>query len=85
MEDDDDALRQFLRSFPKEHNGWRINYDPCNDFDEALERLESRHYDMVITDVYLNRRDVRKGVNPEDNKAADIVGCAADFLVGVWW
>ena len=73
MEDDGEALRQYERSFPKDYDGWEIVYDPCEDFDEAMKRLSSRRYDMVITDVYLNRTDRQKGVNPSDNKATEII------------
>lgn len=78
VEDDPDALEQFKRSLPGTVAGVDLSWDYCSEFDDALGRISQRRYDLIVTDIYRDRRGVRKGISPEDEKAADIVTSIRD-------
>lgn len=48
-------------------------WEPCDNFDEALDRLKTRRYDLVVTDIYRDRKDVNKGIDAVDERARDII------------
>ena len=74
VEDDTDALEQFRPLMPTSLGGIALDWDFDSDFSVARERLESRRYDIVVTDIYRDRVDgQRKGISPADEKAADII------------
>lgn len=52
VEDDSDDMTQLLRDLPSELNGSRLAYDPCDKFEKALARIESRRYDLILSDTY---------------------------------
>lgn len=73
VEDDQENLALLQQSLPYELDGFRIAWEPCTDFQEAVQRVTSRHYDVVVTDIYRDRKDQIKGLDPDDEKAYDIV------------
>jgi CheY-like chemotaxis protein len=78
VEDDPDALEQFRRSLPSTVAGVALSWEDCSDFDEALERISTRRYDLIVTDIYRDRKGVRKGISPADESAADLVAAIRD-------
>jgi CheY-like chemotaxis protein len=51
VDDEEDVLQQLVETLPVELEGYGLVWDKCPSFDEALSRLESRRYDMVVTDL----------------------------------
>lgn len=73
VEDDPHAMAQFKRDLPSNIAGIDLSWDYCSDFDEAVKRLNSRRYDLIVTDIYRDRIGTRKGISREDEKAADLL------------
>jgi CheY-like chemotaxis protein len=73
VEDDPESLKQLIESLPRALGGHKINWDPCGSFEEAVQRVASRRYDLVATDIYRDRRDGQKGIEVADEKARDII------------
>lgn len=73
IEDDPENLDLLIKTLPREINGMGLEWDPCGDFDEARKRLRRSRYDVVVTDIYRDRKGQSKGVNPGDDRAKDIV------------
>lgn len=73
VEDDEENLRLLLDLLPKEIGGFSIRWDPCNNFEEAIERVEAVRYDLIVTDVYKDRAGRNKGSIREDERAPGIV------------
>jgi len=55
IEDDSQDMAQYLRDFPKLVDDQEIVYDPCNSFDAALEMIERKRYDVILSDTYRGR------------------------------
>ena len=52
VEDNVVDMTQLQRDLPPEMSGCTIQYDYCNDFDDAFTRVNSRRYDLVLSDTY---------------------------------
>ncbi|MDE2888238.1 MAG: hypothetical protein OXR72_08475 [Gemmatimonadota bacterium] len=72
VEDDRENLELLMDSLPKEVSGHNIEWEPCVDFEEAVRRVGLRRYDLIVTDIYRDRRGHRKEA-VEDEKALDIL------------
>jgi len=64
MDDDPEVLDQLKDSLPKEFRGYAIRWDPCGSFEDALQRIQTRRYDLVVTDVYRDQKNQKKGTDP---------------------
>ena len=73
VEDDEENLRLLMESLPSELENYHLQWEDCVDFEDAITRVATRRYDLVVTDIYRDRRDRRKGIDPEDDRAKDIV------------
>lgn len=51
VDDEADVLEQLMATLPTELEGYQLVWDKCGSFEEALSRLESRRYDIVVTDL----------------------------------
>lgn len=69
VEDDQEALKQYIRDFPEvfSSRGIKADIDSCDSFDDAFVRISSPlyRYDLVISDTY-------KG--PPRNGNAEVLG-----------
>ncbi|MEM1116808.1 MAG: hypothetical protein AAGJ11_09905 [Bacteroidota bacterium] len=73
IEDDPDNLELLVETLETEIAGHSLRWDPCDDFDEALERIERQRYDLVVTDVYRDRQGEPKTVEQGDVQAGRVV------------
>lgn len=73
VEDDEENLKLLMESLPPELDNYHLQWEDCADFEDAITRVATRRYDLVVTDIYRDRRDRRKGIDPEDDRAKDIV------------
>lgn len=55
VDDDPDSLRLMSETLPPTVESATIRWEACGSFDEALERISDRRYDIVVTDIYRNR------------------------------
>ena len=60
-DDDPEVLNQLMALLPNEFRGYALSWEPCGDFDESLVRIQSRRYDLVVTDVYRDQHGHKKG------------------------
>lgn len=73
MEDDAENLRQLEQLLPRTIAGHNIYWESCSDFEEAVVRVGIRRYDIIVTDIYRDRKGLRKGISNKDEKANDII------------
>ena len=74
VEDDKENLHLLLKTLPESILGYKLEWDPCDSFEEAIKRIKVHRYDMIVTDIYLDRPEKGdKGKYPEDAKAMNIV------------
>lgn len=51
VDDEQDVLEQLLDTLPGTLDGYSLVWDACGSFEDALTRLETRRYDIVVTDM----------------------------------
>ena len=51
VDDEPEVLEQLMDTLPKHLGEFDLVWDPCGSFEEGLLRLESRRYDVVVTDM----------------------------------
>jgi hypothetical protein len=59
VEDNHEDMRQLERDLPKVINEIALQYDYCNTFDTAFEKVRSRRYDMILSDTYEGKHEPR--------------------------
>ncbi len=72
VEDDKVNLDLLMESLPETVSGYNIEWEPCSDFGEAVRLIGLRRYDLIVTDIYRDRRGQEKEI-AEDEKALDIL------------
>ena len=55
VDDDEESLRLLGESLPGEIEGSAIRWEKCGVFDDALQLIAERRFDVVATDIYLDR------------------------------
>jgi CheY-like chemotaxis protein len=55
VDDDPESLHLLMESLPDTIEGATLRWDPCSAFDEALQRISDRRFDVVVTDIYRDR------------------------------
>ncbi len=73
IEDDPENLKLLMESLPTSLAGHTLHWEPCSDFEEAVRSVMIRRYDVIVTDIYRDRKDKQKGADPGDEKARDII------------
>lgn len=75
VDDDPEVLGLLAASLPTHLSGHEIRWDPCGDFDEAVQRVKDRRYDVVATDIYRDREKPGEQKTPvtAEPKAGSIV------------
>ena len=64
MDDDPEVLQQLVESLPSHRQNYSILWEPCGDFDEAFNRISTRRYDVIVTDLYRDQKGKVKGTEP---------------------
>ena len=73
IDDDAETIEQMKRMEIEEISGHPVAWDYCNSFDEAIERIGLRRYDIVVSDIYQDREGHRKNIQDGDVRAGNIV------------
>ena len=55
VDDDAESLDLLMKTLPPDIEGTTIRWEPCGNFDVALERITERRFDIVVTDVYVDQ------------------------------
>jgi CheY-like chemotaxis protein len=72
IEDDKENLGLLMSTLPNSLCNYLIQWEPCDSFQDAEDRIKVHRYDIIVTDIYIDRKDRMKG-QVEDEKAGDIV------------
>lgn len=74
VEDDPETLTLLMQTLPSSVSNQMLEYDPCGSFEEALTKLETQRYDLVLTDIYRDRKGAKIGdITKEDAAAVELV------------
>jgi len=55
IDDDPESLKLLRESLPETLDEVTIRWEPCGVFDEALQLIAERRFDVVASDIYLDR------------------------------
>jgi CheY-like chemotaxis protein len=74
VEDDPETLKLLVETLPTSVGGHELEYDPCPAFEDALRRMDTQRYDLVLTDIYRDRKGTKKGdLTKEDAAAVELI------------
>lgn len=74
VDDDQEVIEQCEPMLPAAIGKFSIRWTAFSSFEEAIERMDEKKYDIVVTDVYKGRALTgRLNVNEGDSRAASIV------------
>ncbi len=73
MDDDSDVLAQLQETLPKERQGCTLVWETCKTFDEVIQRIQTRRYDLVVTDIYRDRKGYPKGTEPGEDEGLNSI------------
>jgi CheY-like chemotaxis protein len=73
IDDDVETLKQLTDLLPSEIGTFKIHWDFSQDFEEALQILARRRYDILISDIYRDRKSPHKTISEGDMGGRDIV------------
>jgi len=74
VDDDPESLRLLVESLPAEIEGATIRWEQCGEFDDALQRIAERRFDVVVSDIYRNREGEVKEPATGDTQGVDVLG-----------
>ena len=60
VEDDIENLKLLRQTLPTTIGGHTLLWHECTSFDIACEQLRDQHFDLVVTDVYRDRKEAKK-------------------------
>lgn len=74
VEDDKESLGLLSETLPKILDGYNLEWESCESFETALTKVHNGRYDLVVTDIYRDRKDIEKRcLGADDDKAKDII------------
>ncbi len=76
VEDDPENLELLVNTLPETIGDYAVDWEPCPDFGRARELILSRRYDCIVTDIYRDRPNKKKGIDTDDNKASNLIEAA---------
>jgi CheY-like chemotaxis protein len=60
VDDDPESLRLLSQTLPDTVEGATIRWEPCGSFEEALRVIADRRFDIVVADIYRDRKGLAK-------------------------
>lgn len=78
IEDDRESLEALLETLPETVADCSIIWEPCDSFEDALQRVNRQRYDLVLTDIYRDRTSGQKNIAQGDVKAGEIIAQLID-------
>lgn len=73
VDDDEEFLSLLGSTLPGEIAGESIRWEPCLGFDAALQLIEERRYDVVVTDIYRDQEGVQKGAPASEPRGTELL------------
>ncbi len=60
VEDDPESLELLTQTLPDTVEGATIHWEPCGSFEQAFKIIDDRRFDIVVADIYRDRKGVAK-------------------------
>lgn len=73
VDDDKEVLAQLAKLLPKSIGIHPIKWEYCDSFDVALELLRLRRFDLLVSDIYLDRKKEQKDAAHGDARVRNLV------------
>jgi len=73
VDDDPDSLRLLEESLPDTIESTTIRWEQCGDFDDALQRISERRFDVVVSDIYRDRTSAAKDLATGDTQGVNVL------------
>lgn len=73
VDDDPESLRLLGESLPDVIEGATIRWEPCGEFDDAMQRIAERRFDVVASDIYRDRTSTVKEPVTGDPRGVDVL------------
>ena len=73
IDDDRESLELLVQTLPDEIDGHAVEWTACDAFDEALDLLRRRRFDLVATDIYRDSSGAHKTPSTDEPRAFEIV------------
>jgi CheY-like chemotaxis protein len=73
VDDDAEVLEQLKELLPETILEYQIAWECCGDFAQALELLQRRRFDILVSDIYRGRDKGQKNIAQGDIKAKELV------------
>ena len=73
VDDDPQSLRLLGESLPDTIEAATIRWEQCGDFDDALQRISERRFDVVVCDIYRDRTSTAKNLATGDAQGVGVL------------
>lgn len=73
VEDNEEHLAQFRELAPEKLGEIALVWDYCPSFNEAIQRIKYRHYDMIVSDIYMDRAGIEKTIEDGDARVREVL------------
>ncbi|HLG96897.1 MAG TPA: response regulator [Bryobacteraceae bacterium] len=74
VEDDKENLALLKATLPTTLKDHALRWSTCDSFDAACDQLRDQHFDVVVTDVYRDRKATKKtSLAPDDAKGVSLL------------
>ncbi len=70
VEDEKDQLDQFKKTIHTNFDGLVIKWEFVESFEEVEAQLETKKYDLVVSDIYLNLKETGRQISPPTKDAS---------------
>ena len=73
VDDDPESLRLLMESLPDTIEEATIRWEQCGEFDDALQRISERRFDVVVSDIYRDRTSATKDAATGDPQGVGVL------------
>lgn len=73
IEDDEATLGELLATVPEVLNDFHLSWEPCQKFDEAINKIKLRRYDLIVSDIYVDERGQKKSYSISETGAGEAI------------
>jgi CheY-like chemotaxis protein len=73
VDDDPESLRLLGESLPEVIEEATIRWERCGEFDDALQRITERRFDVVVSDIYRDRTSPAKDLATGDAQGVGVL------------
>jgi CheY-like chemotaxis protein len=73
VDDDLEVISQLRELLPQDVSGNQVRYEFCGGFEQALQLLRLRRFDLLVTDIYVGRNPKEKNIHSGHIMARELV------------